>query len=214
MNVVVSSVNCAHLTFDYSNLATTPTRQSRNLSSLLRPRDIDIERLRGGAHAANHFAGPDIFAKQRDPAIFKLAHGAKRISLVGRLIGVEAVLRKFAGKRHIVGIYAVSRANAESFRFEAFEELLQLFLRWLRNHDAARTRFAESNLLRQAEIADSFQMAEKIEHKGLACGEQRKNRRPEIRGLLSAHWFAAFCLQDFQAHRFHVCAEIERLHIQ
>src|SRR5260370_8563106 len=106
MNVVVSSVNCAHLTFDYSNLATTSTRQSRrNLNNLLRPRDIDIESLRGGAHATDHFTGPDIFAKQRYPAIFKFAYGAKRISLVGRLIALEPVLQKFPAKRPIVAIY-------------------------------------------------------------------------------------------------------------
>src|SRR5260370_40929499 len=106
MNMVVSSVNCALLNLDYSNPATTSTGQSgRNLNNLLRPRDIDIESLRGGAPAANHFAGPDIFAKQRDPAIFKFAHGAKKISLVGRLIGLETLLRKVSGKRHNVGIY-------------------------------------------------------------------------------------------------------------
>src|SRR5882724_3455439 len=66
---------------NYSNPASTPDAsiEMELAQGLLWPGDIHIERLGGWTHAANHFAGPDCFAEQRDPAIFELAHCAKGV---------------------------------------------------------------------------------------------------------------------------------------
>src|SRR5258707_8325194 len=114
----------------------------------------------------------------------------------------QSVLPKLDGKLEVIGINAVACAKAESLGFESLEELPQLLLRRMRNDNAARTCFAKRNVLGDAKIADTIEVAEEIQHKRFARGEQGEDRRPEVRGLLSANRLPAFRLQNFQADRF------------
>src|SRR6266403_2355483 len=173
-----------------------------------------IKRLRRGAHAANHFAAPEGLAKYCDPAVLKFADRAKRVALVSGLIRVQPTLRKFAGERSVFFLHSNASTKPKRFCFEALKNLLQLFLSRLRNHHTARTGVAKGDLLCRAEIADTIEVTIEINDEGLVAREQRKNRRPELRGLFSANRFAAFGFQDFHADGFDVHSEVERFHIQ
>ena len=74
------------------------------------------------------------------------------------------------------------------------------------DHQAARASFAKRNLVIRAKLAHAVQVAEKIQDKGFAVGEQRKSGGPELRRLPAAHRFAAFRFEQFETYRFDFCS--------
>src|SRR5439155_11395123 len=147
-------------------------------------------------------------------AVFKFADRAKGVALVGGLIRVQSQLRQLAGESNVVLLYSIACAKPKRFCFEALKNLLQLFLRRLRNHHTTWAGIAEGNLLCSAEIADTIEVTEKIKDEGFVAREQRENRSPKIRGLLAPYRLAAFGLQDFHTNGFDLSSEIKRLHIE
>src|SRR4029434_10579897 len=129
-------------------------------------------------------------------------------------MGVDHVIEKLASKGSVLFRYSSAGPKAKGFRFESFKNLLQLFLRGLRNHDRTRTSFAKCNLFRCTEITHAIEMAEEVDNKRFVAGEQRKDRRTAFRRLLSAHRFAAFRFQNFHADGLDVRSKINRLHIK
>jgi hypothetical protein len=52
--------------------------------------DLDIQPFQSGADAANYFAGPELFAKENQRAVFKSADGAEKIVGEGGMVCVDA----------------------------------------------------------------------------------------------------------------------------
>src|SRR5215472_14766293 len=93
---------------------------------LVWPRNMDVKPLNRRAHAPYHFARPQGFAQQRDPAILRLADSAKHISCVGRLVGIQPALGKFAFQRVIGCPRGAPCSNPKSLPFEALEKTSQI----------------------------------------------------------------------------------------
>src|SRR5882762_7722418 len=112
-----------------SNLATTrmPVNQrgSKPGRHSIGPRNVDVKRLNRRPHPADDFAGPERFAQQRHPAVFRLANGAKRVARVDRLVRIQPALRQGARERGIGGLRRRACSNAKCFAFESSKNLPQ-----------------------------------------------------------------------------------------
>src|SRR5208283_493228 len=156
-----------------SNLTTTgrPVKRARRLPTIslaqtrssLGPRDIDVVGLQRGAHAADHLAGPEIFAQESHPSILGLDHGAERVTRIGGLISIEAAERKLVFELRVGVLRGRPGAHAECFRFKAREQLAQLLRGKVGNDQAARSGLTICDGVRVAEFAYALHVAEKIE---------------------------------------------------
>src|SRR5260370_20570553 len=178
------------------------------------PRNVDVKRLNRRPQSPDDFAGPERFAQQSHPAVFRLANGAKRVAGVRRLVRVQPALREVAFERGVNRLRRRGCSNAERLAFESLEELPQLLLIWLGQNDATLSRIAQHNLLDFAKLSHPLDVAEKIHDVRFVPRKGRKNRRPDISSILAAHWLAVFGFEQLESHRFHVAAEVQRLHVQ
>src|SRR5712691_430805 len=178
------------------------------------PRNVDVKRLNRRPQSPDDFAGPERFAQQSHPAVFRLANGAKRVAGVRRLVRVQPALREVAFERGVNRLRRRGCSNAERLAFESLEELPQLLLIRLGQNDATLRRIAQRNLLDFAKLSHPLDVAEKIHDVRFVPRKGRKNRRPDISSILAAHRLAVFGFEQLESHRFHVAAEVQRLHVQ
>jgi len=90
----------------------------------------------------------------------------------------------------------------------------QLGFAWLRKHKTAVRRLAKMNVMQFAEIADTLEMAEKIQDEEFIDRQGREERSPDSCGVGTKHRFAAFRSEQLKTDGFYIRAKVERLHIQ
>src|SRR5438445_9845971 len=144
----------------------------------VRPRDINVEFLHCRANAANDFGGPERLAQERDPAVFRLAHGTKSITSVRRLIGVEAPARQVLLQVGVAVLRRAAGADTEGLALEALKKFFNLRFAGLREDQTALGCFAIVNLVKLAEFADAFEMTKEIDDKEFVGGESGKDTSP------------------------------------
>src|SRR4029077_2790357 len=181
---------------------------------LLGPRQVDIKRLQRRPDAAHDFAGPQLVAKQRHPAVLRFADRAKCIARVSRLVCVEPAMRQFILQDGILLLCLGSCAHPESLLLKTLEHQTQLFLRGLREHQAPAGCFPEHHTVQFAEFANSLQVAEEIDHQAFLRRQWREGRAPDLRRDWAAQRFATLGLQQFQSDGLCIVAELHRLNIQ
>src|SRR5229473_69874 len=178
------------------------------------PRNVDVKRLNRRPQSPDDFAGPERFAQQSHPAVFRLANSAKRVAGVRRLVRVQPALREVAFERGVNRLRRRGCSNAERLAFESLEELPQLLLIRLGQNDATLRRIAQRNLLDFAKLSHPLDVAEKIHDVRFVPCEGREDRRPDISSILASHRLAVFGFDQLESHGFQVAAEVQRLHIQ
>src|SRR5258708_24135200 len=129
---------------------------------------VDVKRLHSRAYAPDHFAGPESLAQQRHPAVFQIADGAKSVTRVRRLIGVQPAPRKLALERRIDRHRSSTCSRAKCFFLKSLEELPQLLLGRLRKDQAAFRRLAKRNFARFAEFPHAVHVPHTIPHQEIA----------------------------------------------
>src|SRR5438445_13561564 len=92
----------------------------------VRPRDINVEFLHCRANAANDFGGPERLAQERDPAVFRLAHGTKSITSVRRLIGVAAPVRQVLIEVGVSVLRRAGRSDPDALTLEALKRFFDV----------------------------------------------------------------------------------------
>src|SRR6266702_7900761 len=175
-------------------------RRSQPQRHSIGPRNVDVKWLNRRPQPADDFAGPKRIAQERYPAVFRLANRAKRVAVVGRLVGVHTALGKVAFERRIGGLRCRPGSNAERLSFEAFKDLPQLLLIGLRQHEAALCRLAQGNLPRFAKLSYPLDVAEKIDDVRFVSRKSREDRRPDLRRILAPQRLAVFRFEQFEAH--------------
>jgi len=181
---------------------------------LVGPCDVHVKRLKCRAHTADHFAGPQFFAKQSDPAVFRFTDSAKCVARIGGLIGVESALGEFARERAIGRFSSGADPHAECFAFEAGKNVEHLRLGGLGNYEAALGGIAKGNFVGTAEVANTIEVAKKVQDvKFLTC-QSRESSGPNLRRFISSNGFAAFCFEQFEADGFYLGAEIQYFYVQ
>src|SRR5207245_1856094 len=128
------------------------------------------------------------------------------------MIGVHAAARQIVLERGVIGEQRLAGAYTEGFAREALDERRERLRAGRRDDDAPVRGLTEGNLVPPAEFADTFQMAEKIEHPRLGGGQDRQRRGPDARGIGTARGFAALSIDQFQSNRLYVRAQIEGFH--
>lgn len=176
--------------------------------------NVDVEGLGGGADAADDFAGPKRWAKERDPAIFEVADGAEKVALVSGLVGVDPALREVAFKGCVRRFRGGAGAYAEGFVLEAFEQLEELGLTGLRQDEAAAGSFAVVDFSRFTKFLNAIDVAEEVDDVMLVVGESGEDSRPNFGGLLAANRFAVLGLDEFETNGFDAVAEVHGFDIQ
>jgi hypothetical protein len=184
------------------------------VGELLRAGDIDIERLKSGADAADDLGRPEGIAEDGDPAIAGFADRTKSVPGIGGLVGVQATTGEFGFERWILTLRGGSNAKAESFRFETEEQGAEDLDRGLGNHEATRGGLAVSDVVRIAEVANAIEVAEEIEDTGIRRGKSEQCGGPDRGGFGAADGFAAFGFDEFEAEGFNVSAELQGLDVQ
>ena len=143
--------------------------------------------FRSGADAANYFAGPESFAEYHERAILKIANRAKEIIWERGVIGVGSAMGEFTFESAIAGGELISRPRAECLGLKAIDQRFKRRRRGCGDHDAAVACFAVGNLMPLAIVANTIEMAEKIEPPGF--GSCRRGARGETsRHARSAAW--------------------------
>src|SRR6266481_6718088 len=104
--------------------------------------------------------------------------------------------------------------DAKCLAFETFKDLPQLFLIWLRQHDATLSRVAKRNLTRLAKFSHALEVTEKIHEVRIVSCKGRKDCRPDLRGILASHRLAVFGLDQLEPDGSHLAAEVQRLNVQ
>src|SRR5882762_3090812 len=144
----------------------------------VRPRDINVKFLYCRANTANDFGGPERLAQERDPAVFRLAHGTKSITSVRRLVGVEASSREVLLQLGVAVLRRAAGADTEGLALEALKKFFELRFAGLRQHQAALGCFAIVNFVELAEFADAVEMTKEIDDKEFVGGESGKDGSP------------------------------------
>src|ERR1700731_3793182 len=121
---------------------------------LIGARDVHVKTLKRGAHTADDFAGPQCFAEQSDPTVFRFTDSAECVARIGGLIGIEPAFGEFAFDSGVGRLGRGADTHAECFRFEAGEDVEKLLLGGLGNYEAALGGIAKRNFMGAAEIAD------------------------------------------------------------
>lgn len=171
----MSGLQCQGANNHYERLG-GETANQRVGQSLLRSCDVDIEGLHRVPHPAYHFASPERRAKERYPPVFWVAYSTEDIALIGWLVSVHAAPRKFAFERGIRSLRSRSRAYSEGFSLEALEELEQLNLPWLRQHQAAPTSFSKLKPAHLAKLPNTVDVAKKIDNIEIISSQGREER--------------------------------------
>src|SRR6266404_8995222 len=180
----------------------------------MRPRDMHVKRLHGGAHAADGFARPKRLTQDREPAIFQFTDYTKSITRVVRLVRVQTapgeVAFQFRVRRQ--GVWACAQAKRLSLK--AFQQFAQLLFAWLRHNDAAARRFAKGNFARGAEIADAVEVAEKIEHERFLRNQGREDSRPDGNCVGATYRLPALGFDQLHADGLNARPQDHRFHIE
>ena len=180
----------------------------------MRPRNVDVKFLCCRANAADHFRRPKRLAEERGPAIFRLADGAKDVTGVCGLIGVEASPRKLLFEFGVSALRQATGAHSESLALKALKKLFELRFAWLRNHQAALGCVVVVNFVKLAEFANAIEMAEEINDKEFVRSQRRNNSGPNQGCLFAAHRLATLRFEQFKADCFDVGAEVKRFNIE
>src|ERR1700722_6427083 len=81
--------------------------------------NVHVKRLKRGPHTADDFAGPQFFAEQSDPTVFRFTDSAECVARIGGLIGIQPAFGEFAFDSGIGRLSSRTDTHAECFRLEA-----------------------------------------------------------------------------------------------
>ncbi len=154
--------------------------------------DLDVLAFEGWPGAADNFTGPQLLAEDDERAIFKIADGAEEIFRECSVVSVNAAAGEFAFECGIAFGERATGTGAKSFALKTVDERFKDSEFGRGDDDRVFGGFAVGDLMALAIIAQTIEMAEKIEPPVFGGGDSQENARPNLRSVGAADGFAIF----------------------